>query len=324
MKFVAAGARAALDEVAVRQRQPSRQTLVLSNPYERDIFFNVKTTHPRQHRVNPPVGRIIAGGKIELEVKHSPSLSDVVKLQMGKLSDKECQHKFIIQAAWLDKPLGESAEEELKVIADCRSDLAHKEESRKQDKQSGRPTMPKIYTTPSLKAYLLKPGCQGRRQRRVETPAQREARLRVPRAAAVAQAAGLVALVVEGHPRASFNGVYWAAAAGAHDGWPHYESARGMHLYYHQSQDGAFTHDKQWRLSTCFAGTAFAAWTSAPEGPVPKGQGMWWCAVEGQWVSRELMLIACATEAEVEQWVTLYPRCMYSPRAKPRAVTLVY
>eukprot|EP01047_Picozoa_sp_COSAG01_P012196 COSAG01_NODE_544_length_15682_cov_107.959379_8_plen_392_part_00 len=130
---------------------------------------------------------------------------------------------------------------------------------------------------------------------RAEAKAAREAAA----AAARAQAAGLAALRVQGHQTASLNGVslngvYRAAAA--HEGWLHYESVAGMHLYYHPQH-------QQWRLSTEFApaGTACLSWVSAPEGPVPMGQRTWQCLRHGQWVGREVTLTAYATEAEAEQ-----------------------
>eukprot|EP01047_Picozoa_sp_COSAG01_P078170 COSAG01_NODE_14342_length_1466_cov_1.035845_1_plen_343_part_10 len=123
-------------------------------------------------------------------------------------------------------------------------------------------------------------------------------------AAARAQAAGLVALRVEGHPRASLNGVYRAAAGGApqHEGWPHYESAAGMHLYYHPQR-------QQWQLSSEFAPAGTGCWARvrAPEGPVPTGQRTWrigpgcFTPRADGWQSRPLTLTACATEAELEQ-----------------------
>ena len=62
--------------------------------------------------------------------------------------------------------------------------------------------------------------------------AEAEARVSAACSAACAQVEGLVAFAFSNHPKEMLNGVYRRVAEW-HEGWPHYASASGMHLYYY-------------------------------------------------------------------------------------------
>jgi hypothetical protein len=77
----------------------SAETLLLTNPHDRDVCFKVKTTAPRRYCVRPNAARIPPKQTVKVEV--------LAQAMDRYPSDDNCKDKFLVQMAWLpDKNIG--------------------------------------------------------------------------------------------------------------------------------------------------------------------------------------------------------------------------
>jgi hypothetical protein len=77
----------------------SAETLLVTNPHDRDVCFKVKTTAPRRYCVRPNAARIPPHQTVKVEV--------LAQAMDRYPADDNCKDKFLVQMAWLpNKDIG--------------------------------------------------------------------------------------------------------------------------------------------------------------------------------------------------------------------------
>ena len=86
----------ALSAFTVTLKMQTAETILLTNPTNRDVCFKVKTTAPRRYCVRPNAARIPPNQTVKVEV--------VVQAMDAYPPEDKCKDKFLVQMAWLPDP----------------------------------------------------------------------------------------------------------------------------------------------------------------------------------------------------------------------------
>jgi hypothetical protein len=130
-----------------------------------------------------------------------------------------------------------------------------------------------------------------------EWKSKQEAALEVTKAAARAQLAEMAGVSIEGiRTLPEYNDVYIRCPVG-HDGWPHFQTKQGKHLYYCTSKPSWYLNHK----FTPADGRKCKAYVDCPDGLLPVGEHKWKVA-NGSWerVSVTVCLLHDDTAVSVE------------------------